>query len=514
MAIEVLRDVLRGGKSAFDETVTQDAVVAALGVNPLAYVQSRGLNLVTNGTGLLKSNYNLTSFVFDSAEAYSANGSFRRNSKNATLFSDESIPVDASQRYELSAWVKWVGDQQPRFYLGGAFVDADGLSIEAVQHYQFPGSRTTLAQPLKPGDTIVYLTSSAGWYNGATAVDKCLGIFGYKNAGGYEYPGWTYTRRYIDFGAWAEGAIDTVNHTVALAAPFPASLANPNAPDGAWPAGQRVANSRRGAQFKYFTSATNALTPAAWTYFSGAIEGIDLSGTNATSMFPPGTAAFKVLFLVNRDVANAQTTWFSNIDFRLAPRYNKITINNKDQNPVTAFAVNGDAGPYNDDGGNCGVASKRWSQIYAVSGTINTSDARLKTQVRPLEQGELAAAMALSREIGIFQWLNALTHKGDAARLHTGVTVQRVIEIMQAHGLDPMRYGMVCYDQWDARTVEHPAEIGEDADGREIELAPARTEVVQEAGDRYSLRYDQLLAFAVRGLAERIARLEGQRDSA
>ena len=36
----------------------------------------------------------------------------------------------------------------------------------------------------------------------------------------------------------------------------------------------------------------------------------------------------------------------------------------------------------------------------------------------------------------------------------------------------------------------------------------------QKAGDRYSLRYDQLLAFAVRGLAERIARLEGQNDSA
>jgi len=191
-----------------------------------------------------------------------------------------------------------------------------------------------------------------------------------------------------------------------------------------------------------------------------------------------------------------------------------LTVGHENITPTTMLAVNGDAGPYNDDGGNCGVAGKRWSQIYAVSGTINTSDARLKTQVRPLEQGELAAAMALSREIGIFQWLNALAHKGDAARLHTGVTVQRVIEIMQAHGLDPMRYGMVCYDQWDARTVEHPAEIGEDADGREIELAPARTEVVQEAGDRYSLRYDQLLAFAVRGLAERIARLEGQNDSA
>ena len=191
-----------------------------------------------------------------------------------------------------------------------------------------------------------------------------------------------------------------------------------------------------------------------------------------------------------------------------------LTVGHESVTPLTMLSVNGDAGPYNDDGGNCGVASRRWSQVYSMVGTINTSDARLKTPVRPLEEGELVAAMALSREIGIFQWLDALAHKGDGARLHTGVTVQRVIEILRTNGLDPMRYGMVCYDQWDERTIEHPAKIEVGDDGREIELAPARTEVVQEAGDRYSLRYDQLLAFAVRGLAERVAQLEVQKDSA
>lgn len=512
MAIEVLRDVLRGGKSAFDETVTQAAVEAALGVNPLAYVQSRGLNLVTNGTGLLGNNTNFPSCVFDSSEAFSAAGSFKKTSTSITVQSSELVPVTASERYELSAYLKWIGDVQPRHYVGLAFYDVDKQQIIPSYHRFATGSNTTLAQPLKPGDTKIYLSSSANWYAGSKAVWRRLGIFGFKNNGGYTYPGWSYTRRIV-INAWAENGIDFVNHVVNLSAPLPGSAGNPDAPDGAWPIGHPVANNQDSASFKYIAAA-NVLTPTEWTQYKGTIEGIDLSGTNQTGKFPPGTAYAKIVFLLNYGVATEQTTLFSNVDLRLAPRYSKITINHENQNPVTMLAVNGDAGPYNDDGGNCGVASKRWSQIYAVSGTINTSDARLKTQVRPLEQGELAAAMALSREIGIFQWLNALAHKGDAARLHTGVTVQRVIEIMQAHGLDPMRYGMVCYDQWDARTVEHPAEIGEDADGREIELAPARTEVVQEAGDRYSLRYDQLLAFAVRGLAERIARLEGQNDSA
>lgn len=511
MAIEVLRDVLRGGKSAFDETVTQVAVEAALGVNPLAYVQSRGLNLVTNGTGLLGNNTNFSSCVFDSSEAFSAAGSFRTYGKTQSIRSDEFIPINAGDRYELSVYLKWSGDQQPRHYVGLEFYDVDRNSINPYSYSYHAGSKTTLAQPLKPGDTKVYLTSSLNWYAGSNSSFRVLAIYGYKNAGGYIYPGWSYTQRFLN-NAWAENGIDFINHVVNLRAPLPANAGNPDAPDGAWPVGHPVANNKAGLSYKYVAS-SNELTPSDWALCKGAIEGIDLSGGNLPTMFPPGTAFARIIFLLNRETVNSQITRISNVDLRLAPRYNKITINHENQNPITMLAVNGDAGPYNDDGGNCGVASKRWSQIYAVSGTINTSDARLKTQVRPLEQGELAAAMALSREIGIFQWLNALAHKGDAARLHTGVTVQRVIEIMQAHGLDPMRYGMVCYDQWDARTVEHPAEIGEDADGREIELAPARTEVVQEAGDRYSLRYDQLLAFAVRGLAERISQLEAQKSS-
>lgn len=93
----------------------------------------------------------------------------------------------------------------------------------------------------------------------------------------------------------------------------------------------------------------------------------------------------------------------------------------------------------------------------------------------------------------MYQWLAMIEAKGDDARLHVGMTVQRAIQIMQSQGLDPMRYGFVCYDQW--------SEAPEELDG----------DVVQEhrtAGDRYSFRMDELLAFIARGAAHRLRDVE------
>ena len=136
--------------------------------------------------------------------------------------------------------------------------------------------------------------------------------------------------------------------------------------------------------------------------------------------------------------------------------------------------------PVADNSTSCGTASFRWTIVYATTGTINTSDARQKTPVRSLKDSEIAAAQELASEIGAFQWLESVEKKGDAARWHIGVTVQRVIEIMEKHSLDPFAYGLVCYDKWDD------------------EFNP-EGELVTPAGDVYSLRPDQLSLFIAKG---------------
>jgi hypothetical protein len=133
-----------------------------------------------------------------------------------------------------------------------------------------------------------------------------------------------------------------------------------------------------------------------------------------------------------------------------------------------------------------GTAAKRWSTIFAGTSTINTSDAREKTEVGALTPNELAAASALAREIGTFKFLAAVQEKGeDTARSHIGMTVQRAMEIMRAHELEPSAYAFICHDAWDA-------------------------EGDQPAGDRYGFRMDQLLAFVAAGMEARMTAIEAR----
>lgn len=167
-----------------------------------------------------------------------------------------------------------------------------------------------------------------------------------------------------------------------------------------------------------------------------------------------------------------------------------------------------------------GLASLRWSTVYAGTGTINTSDAREKTEVRALTDGEIAAARQLAQEVGAYKFLAAVAEKGSGARDHIGLTVQRAIEVLQANGLEPFNYGFICYDSWPQVTVDHPATYEQvpvtDADGNVTGyengalIKEAWTEVTQEAGDRYSFRTDELNLFIARGQAAYLAQLEAR----
>lgn len=168
--------------------------------------------------------------------------------------------------------------------------------------------------------------------------------------------------------------------------------------------------------------------------------------------------------------------------------------------------------PWIDNAVSIGSAGRRPSVIYAGTGTINTSDAREKTPVRPLTEAELAAAIELGSEIGVYKWLSMIDEKGeDGARLHVGMTVQRAIEVMESHGLDPMRYGFICYDEWDEtpeQWEDAPEELDEDGN---VAREASRT-LVQEyrpAGNRYSFRTGELNLFLARGFAARLDALEG-----
>jgi len=173
--------------------------------------------------------------------------------------------------------------------------------------------------------------------------------------------------------------------------------------------------------------------------------------------------------------------------------------------------------PGSDNSTTLGSASRRWSTVYAGTGTINTSDAREKTAVSALFASEIAAAKALAKEIGTYRFLQAVAEKGDGARLHIGMTVQKAISIMESNGLDPMRYGFICYDEWEEVRTPAQVEIREEPTGLvdsegapimrqiEVEIAP---EKVNPAGSRFAFRPDEFLMFLARGFDARLRALE------
>ena len=156
-----------------------------------------------------------------------------------------------------------------------------------------------------------------------------------------------------------------------------------------------------------------------------------------------------------------------------------------------------------------GTAAFRFTALYAATGTINTSDATLKCDFRGLAAAEIAAAKDIARAIGTYRWIEAVESKGDAAREHVGPTVQRVIGIMQSHGLDPFNYGFICFDEWPRSTIEHESidALPATPTSPAIEAREAYTEVVMEAGSRYAFRYDELAMFIAAGQEARLAAL-------
>lgn len=176
-----------------------------------------------------------------------------------------------------------------------------------------------------------------------------------------------------------------------------------------------------------------------------------------------------------------------------------------------------------------GTPSIKMRTLYAQTGSINVSDARKKTPVRPFTVAERTVAQALLGEVGMYQFLDSIAEKGDAARWHAGLTVQRAIEIFEAHDLDPFRNAFVCYDQWDDIYEEWGAEfevkpaIIDPETGHELEpetqvvTKEAGRQLVKAAGDLYSFRNDQLalamlagVAATQRDLEERLSALESR----
>ncbi len=203
----------------------------------------------------------------------------------------------------------------------------------------------------------------------------------------------------------------------------------------------------------------------------------------------------------------------------------------------TGLSINlaGDAcvGPNVDNAISLGAPGFRWNTVFSSTGTINTSDERYKAEIAPIDD-VLLDAMA-SVDYKQFKFRDALQAKGENARYHVGVIAQQLKAALEAQGVDPFKYGLLCYDAWQESTHTTPAQVIhhqvtyrdqqvdiKDADGNVVRSETIQVvdkeawdEVIKEAvsevvpaGDRYSVRYEELLCLEAALQRRMTARLE------
>ena len=131
-----------------------------------------------------------------------------------------------------------------------------------------------------------------------------------------------------------------------------------------------------------------------------------------------------------------------------------------------------------------GQPSSKWSQLYASTSTINTSDRNLKQQIETLSDAETRVAVAAKGLLRKYRFNESVEEKGNDARIHFGIIAQDLQDAFTAEGLNAFNYSMFCSDTW----WEHEGETYYVA-----EAAPEGATEITQLGVRYS----ELLAFII-----------------
>jgi len=145
-----------------------------------------------------------------------------------------------------------------------------------------------------------------------------------------------------------------------------------------------------------------------------------------------------------------------------------------------------------------GWSGGRFVQVYAVSGTINTSDRNEKQDIEDLSEAEKRVATAAKGLIKKYRWIDAVQKKGDDARIHVGIIAQDLQAAFESEGLDPHRYGMFCSDTWWEKDRTVPAT--EDKEEHTVTDSFRTQEEAPEGATertRLGVRYEELLAFII-----------------
>jgi hypothetical protein len=108
---------------------------------------------------------------------------------------------------------------------------------------------------------------------------------------------------------------------------------------------------------------------------------------------------------------------------------------------------NGNFYPSVDNTSSLGLATNRWSVVYAGTGAINTSDANQKTDIVDISEVEKRVAIKLKSLIKRFKFK-------EGKRYHFGVIAQDVKTAFESEGLVAEEYGVFCSDTLEDGSIQ------------------------------------------------------------
>ena len=210
---------------------------------------------------------------------------------------------------------------------------------------------------------------------------------------------------------------------------------------------------------------------------AGIVTTTDTQTISGQKSFTSYTSQFRGITYATTDGASASNAYLGEDSaYAVVGGANGVVLASGASYPGTARYVGDTVSwrPFADATYSLGTGPQRWTAVYAVNGTIQTSDRTEKQQIEELDATELAVARRIKGLIRKFKFNDSVAEKGDGARIHVGVIAQDVHDAFVAEGLDPYKYGLFCSDTW--------------------------TTLDGNSQTRLGVRYEELLAFVIAAL--------------
>lgn len=119
-----------------------------------------------------------------------------------------------------------------------------------------------------------------------------------------------------------------------------------------------------------------------------------------------------------------------------------------------------------------------WTTIFATNGTIQPSDARLKTEPQEIPDEVFLAWGEVRKTALKWMWKWRQEFKSGSDRWHFGPIAQDIVSAFESHGLNPFDYGIICHDKWD-------------------DILDGEGNVIAEAGDKLQIRPNEIMMLEI-----------------